>query len=724
MPEPLGPNGNASDETVVRDVRANGRAVTRGRFQARSLFDNFDVDIPKIELVPGVISFNGGKLSHHQSENPPWKATGSLTVFTKKVDMSPDSKKPGCPVEGGLGFFADGGLANAGAVLDGLRIPIPNLPAPPITAIADPAFQIMPGTSTRPLDLFGCLSLTDYPDGRAFRVTGCAGFLYAGGGVDVPPGEKIPFCPDQLGGETYQLNEHNSTPGPNGRRTMRGIVVRVSGRVGLGPSDFRVANAYIEFRNAPEIAVEFKGNFGQEFLGGAIKIGADLFGYFRGTDDWAIGGSGGVEQSILCLPNPRELIDEDARPICPSAKVAAMVSNQGIGACVTIWAVGIGGVVLFRGPEIIPKFPGCDSEDLEDALGINQRALPGAVELMAHGRDPVATFSQVQTAKVNLDGGVPHTLLVVSGAGRSPLVEVRDPQGNVVLDDNGQPVQGLPAPDPPSTDAADDEAGAPFYKPARSPQGILHNDGSTFVNEDVDLRNATLVMIRNPKKGAYTVTAKEGSAPITAIKFADALPLPRIKGGVVRRKGRYMLSVQSRVPAGTTVTLSEESDHGSHRLATLSGARSAANARVAQTSRRMRFKPALGRAGRRQIVATLSRDGIPQRRMLVGSYRAPAAPKPGAVRRLRAKAKGSKLTVTWRKARNARRYVVTVGLGQGRSFTRSVGAKGRRLVVRDALIRRGATVSVKTVGPLSAESRAARRRVKAQKIRKPKRWVL
>ena len=52
LPPPLGPNGGESDETVVRDVKGNGRAVTRGNHRVRGILDNFDVDLPKVEIVP------------------------------------------------------------------------------------------------------------------------------------------------------------------------------------------------------------------------------------------------------------------------------------------------------------------------------------------------------------------------------------------------------------------------------------------------------------------------------------------------------------------------------------------------------------------------------------------------------------------------------------------------------------------------------------------------
>ena len=357
------------------------------------------------------------------------------------------------------------------------------------------------------------------------------------------------------------------------------------------------------------------------------------------------------------------------------------------------------------------------------------RRLPRAQDLFAKPDDPLAVTSQAASGKVNLEGGVPYSLLVVNGTDRSPVVQVRDPQGKLVLDDNGQSVQGLPdtpAPRAPVETSRRRTRRCPNYTPPKVPQGILHNDGSDFHDDTVDLRHATLIVLRNPKKGAYTITTKEGSAPITAISHSNGLPLPKISGGVVRSGAKRMLTLSSKVPAGTTVTLAEEGRNLSHKIATIRGSANAssATAGIARASRHIRFKPALGPAGKRQIVATLSRNGIALHRMVVGSYRAPAPPKPGPVRGLRVKAKGSKLTVTFKKARNAQRYAVTVVLRKGLKLTRSVAGKRHRLVLRDPLIRQGATVTVSAIGPMTDAGKAAKRRVKAQKVKKPKRFVL
>ena len=86
--------------------------------------------------------------------------------------------------------------------------------------------------------------------------------------------------------------------------------------------------------------------------------------------------------------------------------------------------------------------------------------------------------------------------------------------------------------------------------------------------------------------------------------------------------------------------------------------------------------------------------------------------------------KASRLTVTWRPATNAKRYVVTVALRRHVKITKSVSAKANRLVVSEALARLGATVSVQAIGPLAVASKAAKVRLAPVKVKRIKHFVL
>ena len=145
---------------------------------------------------------------------------------------------------------------------------------------------------------------------------------------------------------------------------------------------------------------------------------------------------------------------------------------------------------------------------------------------------------------------------------------------------------------------------------------------------------------------------------------------------------------------------------------------------MARVRRRIHFHPALGPAGTRTLVAIVSRDGIPQQRVVLGSYHAPAAPKPGGVHHLRATRRGNRLTVSWARARHALRYVVVVRFGHGLSSERHLGPHARRVVFRSPLVRYGATVAIHAIGPLSANGATAKRRVRPAKVRRIKHFVV
>ncbi len=683
MPEPLGPNGNSSDQTLVRDVRGSSRAV-----RPRALLDNVDVDIPPVELAPGIVSFNGGKLSHHVGQRPPWKATGSLSILTKKVDLSPDAKKVGCPVVGGLGFNEDGSLDSAGAILDGLQIPIPSPPSPPFAALANPGLQILPANAERPLDLFGCLTLQDYPSASSFQVIGCAGLLYAGSGKTIPAATKLPFCPDQNGSETFVLTDQNSTSAGPGRRTLRGVIVRVSGTLALGPGHYRVANSYLEYRDSP-FAIEAKAHIGETFLGGHISITGDITGEFRAIDDWALGGEARLRQDIICVP---------FTDLCPGAGVALLASSRGVGGCVTIYAISVGGTIDFRDASVTPHVGDCDLADLRADLGLTSRALPTAADML-DGRVPLQALGGSQSATAQLPDGAPYAMLVVNGAGRSPVVEVRDPSGKLVLDDTGAPVQGLRKDTPVGT----------------APQGILHSDISTYQDDEIDLRHTTMVFVRAPKQGRYTITAKPGSSAITGVSHTTAYPEPVVRGGVSNSRTGAMLSLRSALPAGTSMVVSEEGGGISHKLTTVASGR-----RV----RRVAVRPAVGRAGVRQVVGVVSRAGVPFRRIVLGQYRAPRAPRAGTPGRLKARLSKGALRISWAAAKNAQRYEVKVKFRRGLSLTRTVGPGTRTLALRDAMAPLGATVSVRAIGPLSTSGPAARRTLAPARVKRLRRFVL
>jgi len=312
-------------------------------------------------------------------------------------------------------------------------------------------------------------------------------------------------------------------------------------------------------------------------------------------------------------------------------------------------------------------------------------------------------------------------MVIVNGEQQSPQVEVRDPQGKLVLDDTGAPVQDLPE----------------KSTPGQIPQGILHNDGASYHDAQVDMRHATIVFIKAPKQGKYTITAKPGSSPITGISHADALPQDSAKAGVARAaqeqqqksKGRQkqeLLTLRAQLAKNSKMAIIEQGKQISHQIAEIQSRISGGpSARAAQVSRHIRFTPALGPAEKRTLIGVISRRGIPVKRIVLGSFRSPAPPTAGKVRKLHVKRKGSRLTISWKAAKNAQRYEVHIAMRHGLGANRTVTAKKHKLVFANAFAARyGATITVRPIGPLLDRGPAATKKLKAAKIKRITRFVL
>jgi Tol biopolymer transport system component len=186
---------------------------------------------------------------------------------------------------------------------------------------------------------------------------------------------------------------------------------------------------------------------------------------------------------------------------------------------------------------------------------------------------------------------------------------------------------------------------------------VLHGDGVTYV----------------ALKGAWTI---EGA---TSADIASQLPPVKVTARVVKNTVRYT----QRVSAGQQVVLAEASGH---ELGTLHG-----------TKGTLRFTPAPG-SGRGDIVAIVTQDGLPMSRRVVAHYTAPKPPKPTHVT---VRARGTKLTVSWKGATGA---VVIAKTPNGTLVAR---AHGRRATLTDIAPVTKATV---TVRPNSGPAVSARLR--------------
>jgi hypothetical protein len=192
-------------------------------------------------------------------------------------------------------------------------------------------------------------------------------------------------------------------------------------------------------------------------------------------------------------------------------------------------------------------------------------------------------------------------------------------------------------------------------------------------------------MLGHPGKGVWKVQPMAGSAPIDHLATARASQQPIITGEVAGSGDSRKLSFNTKsVPAGNDVTFLEYGKGVAQRI----GAPSKAKGKLS-------FKPALGAAGPRQVVAIVSEDGMPRDRIVVDKF---AASKPEllAAPKVSADPKSGKLVTNWKGVAGATKYLVTIDLGDGRTLRNLLPGSARTYTAPD--LRESAKVKV-TVQP-------------------------
>jgi hypothetical protein len=94
------------------------------------------------------------------------------------------------------------------------------------------------------------------------------------------------------------------------------------------------------------------------------------------------------------------------------------------------------------------------------------------------------------------------------------------------------------------------------------------------------------------------------------------------------------------------------------------------------------FTPAFGPAGRRTILAVVTRDGIPVQTVTVASFttRAPALPKRAG--RLQLVRRSGGIVIAWSRVAGATSYTTSITLGDGRKLGRTVAGRCRGVLFR------------------------------------------
>jgi hypothetical protein len=242
-------------------------------------------------------------------------------------------------------------------------------------------------------------------------------------------------------------------------------------------------------------------------------------------------------------------------------------------------------------------------------------------------------------------------------------------------------------------------AGAPPQVVLVSPSGERITPGTDPNGPAMAVSGAdrTFVGVRNPAAGTWTIEPLAGSPAITSVAVATPLPAPKVSAKLGGRGSKRTLTYDVSTGDGLSTTFVEQGSSGGRVIGTAKGAHGT-----------LRFRPAPGPGGPRQIVAQVSRNGIPRLEQTVATYTAPRPAGPARVRGLRVKHAGRGVTVRWRKTPGARLYAVQIDLPDGQRLLKVVGARQTRVRIGGAPRKGKVRVSVTGVDASGRKGRAAR----------------
>lgn len=367
----------------------------------------------------------------------------------------------------------------------------------------------------------------------------------------------------------------------------------------------------------------------------AFAVHGDGYITARGGFEWGLPGiahiEGGLSLEMLKTKfNATARVDAclDIVDLCAGAR--AIISSRGIAAClkidvwVTDWEPGIG---YYWGDGFpTPYFSGCDIGDYKVKINRPQAA--------------AAQFTGEARA-VDLPANLPGSSWIIKGATAPPKVTITGPGGRTLT---------------PPTDGKKSVVGQGY---------ILLEDPRT---------NSTQVLIDKPAAGRWTITPQPGSPAITEVLAAEGLSKPEVSVQV-QRPG--VLTYKATPVEGQKVTIVERAGEVGGEIGVAKGEHGV-----------LRWTPAEGGAGKRQLVALVEQDGVLREEIDLGSYQAPKTARPARVKGLKVTARGAK----WTRLKGAAAYTTVVNLPGGRTVVRNVAKP--KLAVRAA-----SRVTVRAISP-------------------------
>lgn len=289
-------------------------------------------------------------------------------------------------------------------------------------------------------------------------------------------------------------------------------------------------------------------------------------------------------------------------PALPDIAGSLVLSTEGLAACGQVGFVAAGVAVTWgQGFEM---FTGCDLSRWRARIG-EARSLGAAA-----------------SGSVTVPSGLPFVGFRAQGANGAPRVRITGPAG----ERHESPADG----------------------------GFVDSGGLVMVHDEE--QKLTYVFVRKPRPGKWLVEELDPGNPIERVSTAEGLPRPKVTARVARPKkgaSEHVLSYSVKPMAGQRVVFSERGP-GIHRTLGSTTKRSGS----------IRFVPTPSPERAREIEALVIQDGLPRASLTVARFTAAAQAAPPAPRKLKAKRKGTTVSVSFAKVKGAIRYLVAVKQGK------------------------------------------------------------
>ncbi len=251
-------------------------------------------------------------------------------------------------------------------------------------------------------------------------------------------------------------------------------------------------------------------------------------------------------------------------------------------------------------------------------------------------------------------------------------------------------------------------AGASYTSPTAKQE--QNTDGPTE-GLTLDGNQEASILVHHPAAGTWTVTP-QGDEPVTEVRAAASVTMPRATGVVRSAGGRRRLLAYKVAGAGPNVAVDVfERGRGAER----------AIGRLKGRSGVLHFTAAPGPGGRREIVAVPHGVGAPPtHHAVIAHYVAPAPAPPRPPRHVSLARGHDAERVSWTRSAGAKEYVVRATLRDGRRQEIPVKASRRFAVLPHVPGPDAGTIQVYAIGSDRLVSKPALARLKAVHVHRHK----